>query len=225
MKLYKYIAKKTKKIRYKIVKIFLKILTPNLYKYIDIETFTNRSFKLKLESIERVIRPAIKFMKEYFKQKVLNGCEIGIATGINSQIILKELNIKKFYLIDIWDNYDGYKWLWSKHNYELVKKKFQNDARIIIKKDYSKNVVKEIKDNSLDFIYIDGNHQYDFVYQDISLWYSKIKINGIISGHDISLPEVINAVKDYCNNNEIEYIINPPDWYFIKEKELKKKEI
>lgn len=37
---------------------------------------------------------------------------------------------------------------------------------------------------SLDFVYIDANHAYDFVVQDIKLWYPKIKSGGYLCGHD-----------------------------------------
>ena len=43
----------------------------------------------------------------------------------------------------------------------------------------------EIKeDESLDFVYIDANHAYDWVVQDIELWYPKVKKGGILWGHD-----------------------------------------
>jgi len=37
---------------------------------------------------------------------------------------------------------------------------------------------------SLDFVYIDANHAYDFIVQDIKLWYPKVKSGGYICGHD-----------------------------------------
>jgi hypothetical protein len=39
-------------------------------------------------------------------------------------------------------------------------------------------------DNSLDFVYIDANHAYQYVVQDIQLWYPKVKPGGYICGHD-----------------------------------------
>lgn len=39
-------------------------------------------------------------------------------------------------------------------------------------------------DNSIDFVYIDGDHSYDFVSNDIKAWWPKIKQGGILSGHD-----------------------------------------
>ena len=35
-------------------------------------------------------------------------------------------------------------------------------------------------DESLDFVYIDANHAYDFVKEDIGLWYPKVKKGGIL---------------------------------------------
>lgn len=39
-------------------------------------------------------------------------------------------------------------------------------------------------DNSLDFVYIDGNHQYKYVKQDLELWYPKVKKGGYLMGDD-----------------------------------------
>ncbi len=39
-------------------------------------------------------------------------------------------------------------------------------------------------EQSLDFVYIDANHAYDYVVQDIELWYSKVKKGGYLCGHD-----------------------------------------
>ena len=39
-------------------------------------------------------------------------------------------------------------------------------------------------DNSLDFVYIDGNHKYEYVLQDLNLWYPKVKQGGYLMGDD-----------------------------------------
>ena len=70
----------------------------------------------------------------------------------------------------------------------------------------------------LDFIYIDGNHSYNYVYNDIDMYYKKVKPNGIMCGHDIfNIIDVFHAVKDWCSKNCILFRIELPDWYFIKE--------
>ena len=39
-------------------------------------------------------------------------------------------------------------------------------------------------DNSLDFVFIDAQHDYDSVHADIVAWWPKVKQGGIIAGHD-----------------------------------------
>jgi hypothetical protein len=48
----------------------------------------------------------------------------------------------------------------------------------------SKDASNIFEDNSLDFIYIDANHAYDFVKEDIRIWFPKLRKGGIFSGHD-----------------------------------------
>jgi hypothetical protein len=51
-------------------------------------------------------------------------------------------------------------------------------------KDFSYNVSERFQDNSVDFIFIDGDHNYDAVKQDFQLYNPKIKTGGLIFFHD-----------------------------------------
>lgn len=52
-------------------------------------------------------------------------------------------------------------------------------------------------DGSVDFVFIDANHTYDFVKADVLAWLPKIKPGGIIAGHDYNAPhEVERAVNE-----------------------------
>ena len=56
------------------------------------------------------------------------------------------------------------------------------------------------EDNSIDFIYIDGNHQYDFVKKDLEDYVPKVKVGGVIAGHDYggpTTPGVTKAIDEY----------------------------
>lgn len=44
--------------------------------------------------------------------------------------------------------------------------------------------VVDFSDNSLDFVYIDGNHQFASEANDIYEWSKKVRLGGIIAGHD-----------------------------------------
>ena len=40
-----------------------------------------------------------------------------------------------------------------------------------------------VEDNSLTFLYIDGNHGHDAVKEDLEVWYPKLKRGGLCAGH------------------------------------------
>ena len=52
-------------------------------------------------------------------------------------------------------------------------------------------------DNSIDFVFVDACHDYDSVSKDIFAWYPKVKVGGIIAGHDIEAADVKRAVREY----------------------------
>jgi predicted O-methyltransferase YrrM len=56
--------------------------------------------------------------------------------------------------------------------------------------------VQQFEDESLDFIYIDGNHKLQYAVQDIMEWYPKIRKGGVMSGHDYINPDRAAGVKD-----------------------------
>lgn len=58
------------------------------------------------------------------------------------------------------------------------------ESRAFMLRGLSSDMASRFEDNSLDFVYIDGNHAYDWVKEDIELWWPKIKQGGILAGHD-----------------------------------------
>ena len=171
------------------------------------------------------MRHSTAFIKKTFGNKKLTGAEIGVSMGVNSISINENLNMKKLYLIDIWDKFllDG-KTYDSTNSYNHVKKIFKDCKNVDIIKDDSVKVAKTIKDNTLDFVYIDGNHQYEYVKADIEAWYPKVKIGGIISGHDYRKcwKGVIKAVDEFVKKYNYKLFIKKnkignEDWWFQKE--------
>jgi predicted O-methyltransferase YrrM len=66
---------------------------------------------------------------------------------------------------------------------------------------------KSYEDKSLDFVFIDANHDFEFVKQDIESWLPKIKPGGYIGGHDYSESDghkgVVKAVDEAFPEKEI----------------------
>ena len=91
---------------------------------------------------------------------------------------------------------------------------------------YSYDLVSDYADNSIDFLFIDGAHDYDSVKKDINDWYPKIKSNGMIGGHDYgnnTFPGLIRAVNEFFGQENVTHI-KPSAWLVDKEKFEKNKQ-
>ena len=70
----------------------------------------------------------------------------------------------------------------------------------------SVSVAGQYADNSLDFVFIDGDHRYESVKNDILAWLPKMKIGSILSGHDYGwCTEVRQAVHDVLGEGDGKY--------------------
>jgi len=170
------------------------------------------------------IRPTIAAVKER-NGKDLVGVEIGTYEGFNAYCMLMNLSIKKLFLVDPYLHYDVYAEDSYKRNQRYFNKIYDN-AKNLLKdyKDkiefirlYSHEATSEIPDE-LDFVYIDGNHDYEFVKKDIELYYPKIKVGGIIGGHDFdgNYIGVIRAAIEFADNNNLELKSSAGDWWIVK---------
>lgn len=81
----------------------------------------------------------------------------------------------------------------------------------------SMEAVKDFDDESLDFVYIDGNHSFKYVAEDICEWSKKVRKGGTISGHDYMFFK--NSRPGYC---DVKYVIEAytaarkiPKWYVL----------
>jgi len=125
------------------------------------------------------------------------GCEVGVHAGDTTGYLLRNLpEIKKYYAIDPWKiykMYDGtnYRKPGNK-KYRTMELAMKNYFKVI--KPYKKKVVtyrmtsveaiKHIPKNSLDWVFIDANHEYEYIKENLFLWTIKVKHGGLISGHD-----------------------------------------
>ena len=68
----------------------------------------------------------------------------------------------------------------------------------------------ELEDGSLDFVFIDANHSYDAVKNDIIAWAPKVRSGGVLCGHDYnSFPGVQKAVDDFASAKGIRGFCTP----------------
>lgn len=60
----------------------------------------------------------------------------------------------------------------------------------------SADAASTFEDESLDFVFIDAAHEYENVKSDINAWLPKVKVGGILAGHDYFHGPVKQAVED-----------------------------
>lgn len=116
-----------------------------------------------------------------------SGAEIGVLFGRYSAILCKANPKLKLNSIDPWLVYKEYKDLTTQKNFDYLYQKTKDNlvdfnCQIIRKK--SMEALKDFSDSSLDFVYIDGNHEFTSEANDIHEWSKKIRSGGIVSGHD-----------------------------------------
>lgn len=166
------------------------------------------------------IRPMIEFIKYNIPSENLVGAEIGTYEGQNAYNILSNLSIKKLYLIDPYAPYSADKgWKGTENVFKRAQKRLKSHSNktVFIKK-LSEDATNNIREK-LDFVYIDGNHSYEYVKRDIELYYSKVKKGGIIGGHDFTADhlEVSKAVWEYAHKYDLILHGKESDWWIIKE--------
>ena len=130
------------------------------------------------------------------------GAEIGVSKGRYSREICRRTRELKLYCVDPWESYadyverkgEGGKRALLRH-YEEAKKRLEPYNCAFLKMT-SMEAVKQFKDGSLDFVYIDGNHTFEYVINDIAEWSKKVRKGGIISGHDYW-----NSAEGFGNNH------------------------
>ena len=171
-------------------------------------------------------RPMIKFVAENY-QRSLRIAEIGVFFGTNARRMFKKLNVEKMFLIDPYQKYQDY--TKEKNVLTFLPSSFK-PALKVLNRYYDRVVPLQMTSedavdfipNDLDMVYIDGNHAYEYVKKDIELYYPKIKVGGIIGGHDIegnSLGENIRrAVFEFADKNNLSVHVKKPDWWIIKER-------
>ncbi|RJR28666.1 class I SAM-dependent methyltransferase [Candidatus Microgenomates bacterium] len=116
--------------------------------------------------------------------KFKEGAEVGVAEGYHAKVLCDANPSLKLHCVDIWEKYPGYE------EYSDPEKCFEEaQARLkpydckFIKK-YSMDAFFDFKDNSLDFVYIDGAHDFRSVADDICEWSRKVRVGGVVFGHD-----------------------------------------
>ena len=164
------------------------------------------------------------FLKQYFNGgKKLIGIEIGAMSYGHAQSLFYHLPIEKLYLIDPFIQYigfpDGLTHYPDMENDYKRAVKYVNEMKgkaILIRKK-SEDAINDIPDN-LDFVYIDGNHEYEYVKKDLELYYPKLRTGGVLCGNDFTPMHlgVVNSVLEFAKDKNLRLSGAMVDYWMIK---------
>jgi SAM-dependent methyltransferase len=183
-------------------------------------------------SPEATVSHLDQLLKDFEVGRECTVLEIGSYAGVTSELFA--LRCKKVFCIDPWDVQferddptpnqapeSGGKFSEEKLENELtweenVKKaervfdgrmsQYDNFVKI---KNFSHEAAGLIEDDSIDFVYLDGDHQYEPVKSEIEAWYPKVRVGGILAGHDyvershIEEFGVIPAVNEFIKREKL----------------------
>jgi hypothetical protein len=170
------------------------------------------------------------------------GAEIGVAQGDYSAAILEAAEPSELHLIDPWSHSEprsdlfeaaglladieaararGDEFSCPPHNalgdeqFAAAMARFEGNQRARLHRQYSYKAAAAFADAYFDFVYLDGNHQYEFVLRDLHDYAAKLKPGGLLFGHDFFEDSfardqhygVVDAVNTFLKRSDFRFLM------------------
>ncbi len=210
--------------------------TPRMFQaktgYLDQQVYTYNMledmFNAKKEPGPRVVGFGRDHLPTLFETlKLRHGAEVGVGQGIFSEKLVTDIPGCKLICIDNWAPTPKDSWDRQEDRLRIARSKLDKHKVRFIRNTSEQAAEWEIPDGMLDFVYIDADHRFDHVMQDIILWFKKIRRGGILSGHDYDFGngDVGDAVKVFCKHHGLDFYLtkltgeypdNVRSWFFAK---------
>lgn len=191
-----------------------------------LERSSSEGFRQEVSKITQNRRAAVlcRLLEERpaHKRRV---AEIGVWEGETSQAILSSVPDVTYHMVDPWSaqtsNHEGYEGT-NDHVTKLTQRQMSikqittvrrtafAEDNLSIHRMESVAASKLFTDGYFDLVFIDADHSYQAVLQDISSWWPKVGTGGILSGHDYNYPttdgsnfgpQVKQAVDEFVEEN------------------------
>jgi hypothetical protein len=138
--------------------------------------------------------------------------EIGVDHADFSEVILEATQPERLHLVDTWGSeryHDGL--------FRMISEKFKPriaNEQVRIHRKLSIEAAQDFENDYFDWIYIDTDHSYETTRDELLLYASKVKGDGIIAGHDYTMGNwvssyrygVIEAVHEFCVKHDWELL-------------------
>ncbi len=146
-------------------------------------TLSSRRMPLELPDANRVTLAQLFHVLEFH-----SGAEIGVECGLYSEVLCRENPGVRLLCVDAWQKYRDYR----DHVSQAKLEGFAIEAaarlapypRATLVRQFSVEAARDVPDGSLDFVYIDANHRLERVIADLAAWAPKVRVGGIVAGHD-----------------------------------------
>lgn len=149
--------------------------------------------------------------------------EVGVRAGEYTEILCRANPQARIYGIDPWATYAGYMdgsryntQRWNNEQYRKARSIAASFPNCSLIRKYSMAAVKEFERDSIDMVYIDGNHDFAHCTEDIQEWTKIVRPGGIIAGHDykpMRLPHEVIEVYQAVNAYTAAHSISP--WFVL----------
>lgn len=123
----------------------------------------------------------------FASQHYTRGVEVGVESGKFAKILFTHIPDLTLYGVDIWSSDGNYRAHVTDDTYQRIYE--SACARLAGHnwtplRQYSVDAATSFDDGSLDFVYLDANHDREHLDADLHAWTPKLRIGGIMSGHD-----------------------------------------
>jgi predicted O-methyltransferase YrrM len=177
--------------------------------------------------------------------------EVGVYQGGMFKNFIQAPCVKKAYAVDLWENIPDFRIQREIRNYvsrhknreregfsnkggvndpehqkdnrEAFEKDVSNDKRVNILWMDSLAASLRVRNEELDFCYIDADHSYEAAKADIEAWWPKVREGGVLSGHDYVThwQGVKQAVDEFVKDHRLEdnFCFFPGEmgnWFIVK---------
>lgn len=151
------------------------------------------------------------------------GAEVGVEHGRFAATICRAARGVALKCVDPWRAFSHHTDAEMEDIYQNARLRLDRFGVEFIRKP-SLEAVRDVADGSLDFVYVDGLHDFDSVIQDVIQWSAKVRPGGIVAGHDYFKTYgygVIHAVDAYTRAHNINmwYItteLESPSFFWVK---------